>query len=451
MRVPKHPPNPLSLMQTRGKEIGEAVSDDRYRQFTQQCETAYLHWDKVRFVARSEGLDPELAWAMVKIGRMQRYRTLPLIGHQNVTLRYVLADIAQREIMLVDQQLAGRLGADIRHPLSVDYRERFIVSALQEEAIASSMLEGAATTRQEGKRLLRSGRKPRTQAEQMVVNNYRAILFIRETRNVALSPDYLLEIQRLLTKDTLGEPNHVGRFRTAADDIKVVDERDNEIMHIPPPAEELESRLAKLCEFANAPVNEEPFIHPVVKACILHFQLGFDHPFCDGNGRTARALFYWHLLRNGYWLFEYLPISPLFYRSPAKYSRAYLYTETDDFDITYFLIYNLRIIAKGRRELRDHLRKRQTQVAEARRLFRSDLSLNHRQQEVLLKLTRDPDSIFTISNHQNTQGIAYGTARSDLLDLASSGYLERDRMRNKYVFRQGARLKALVSDEKLAR
>ena len=447
MRVPKQPPSMFSIFEARGHDIAKAYSDERYREFARKCEGRYWPWDKIRFIARAARLDPELVWGIVKMGREQRYRTLPLAGHKDKKLRYVLPDMAQRELMLIDQQLAGRVGADIEQPFPTEHRERFVISALQEEAIASSMLEGAATTRRDAKRLLRSGRSPRTTAEKMVVNNYRTILFIRETRNIDLSPDYLIEIQRMLTEQTLDEPNHVGRFRTHSDHIDVVDERDDEVMHIPPPAQELGDRLERLCEFANTGPNVEPFIHPVVKACILHFQLGFDHPFCDGNGRTARALFYWHLLRSGYWLFEFLPISPLFYRSPGKYSRAYLYAETDDFDITYFLIYNLRIISRGRHELRRYLRKRQSQIAQARHLFRSDPSLNYRQQEVLLKMARNPDLVLTIANHQIGQGIAYGTARSDLLQLADSGYLRWAKMRNKFVFLQGTKLQTLAIED----
>ena len=43
--------------------------------------------------------------------------------------------------------------------------------------------------------------------------------------------------------------------------------------------------------FAFANAQSSPFVHPVVKAMALHFAIGFIHPFVDGNGRTARALF----------------------------------------------------------------------------------------------------------------------------------------------------------------
>ena len=62
-------------------------------------------------------------------------------------------------------------------------RERYVISSLIEEAITSSQLEGAMTTREVAKDLLRSGRKPRTKDERMILNNYRGMLRVREVRH----------------------------------------------------------------------------------------------------------------------------------------------------------------------------------------------------------------------------------------------------------------------------
>ena len=65
---------------------------------------------------------------------------------------------------------------------------------------------------------------------------------------------------------------------------------ENNTLFTPPPAEHLNERMAKLVTWANAPTaSADNFIHPLVKAAILHFWLAYEHPFVDGNGRTARA------------------------------------------------------------------------------------------------------------------------------------------------------------------
>jgi Fic family protein len=443
MRKPEVPPNWNNLLEKHLSSLQSAHSNPEIQDLSHRCESQYWPWQKLKFVARAKKVDPEVVWMLSKFAREPRFKQLPLNGYAGNKLRFNMPDRLQYELMLIDQQLAGGLSTDDETPPTASQRDRYIVTALREEAIASSMLEGAVTTRQEAKQMLKSGRRPRNRGEQMVLNNYRAIQFIREHRNVDLSPEFLIELQQILTEKTLDDPGQVGRFRNSQDSISVVDDRDNEVMHVPPDAAELPDRLKAICAFGNNPPQGKDFIHPVIAACVLHFQIGFDHPFCDGNGRTARALFYWMMLRRGYWLFEYLPISRLIYRAPAKYARAFLYCETDNFDVTYFLMYKARIIEKARRELNDYLSKKQDQVSQARRLFSSDRKLNHRQQDILLHATRNPDRYFTIAEHQNKHAVAYGTARNDFLQLVRRKYLKKISVGKRFEFTAGEKVSDL--------
>jgi Fic family protein len=172
----------------------------------------------------------------------------------------------------------------------------------------------------------------------------------------------------------------------------------------------------------------------------LHYQIGYDHPFCDGNGRTARALFYWQMLRSGYWLFEYLPISRLIYKGPAKYGKSFLYVETDESDITYSLMYMAGIVTRARHDLKEFLSRKQREISDARSLLAKDLDLNHRQRDILIRALRNPDRIFTIAEHQRVAKVAYGTANVDLQTLADRGYLQRFKSGNRYEYRRGDRL-----------
>lgn len=422
------------------KHLPGVFNDPRYQDVIRRIEAEYEHWDKARFKAQEAGLPPDLVWFMIKASRRSTMRPLPLLGAPGKPLWFNMPDVLQEELMLVDQQLAGRLLSSEEQPLNPSDRERFIISALREEAIASSMLEGAATTRQDAKKMLASGRKPRTTGERMVLNTYRAISFIREQRNTPVTPEFLLEVQRILTEGTLEKPDEVGRFRRDEDTIHVTDPY-NQVLHTPPPASELKARLRDLCNFANG--KGRGFIHPVVRASVIHFQIGFDHPFCDGNGRTARAMFYWSMLNAGYWLFEYLPISRLIYAGPAKYGRAYLYTETDDFDVTYFLAYKARIIRRARQESSEYIARKQREMTDARKVFESDRRLNHRQRDVIVRMIRSPDHAISIQEHQARHNIAYGTARSDLLALEAWKYLSKTQSGNRFDFIQGPKLKSL--------
>lgn len=438
MRV--QPPPDLQRLLARD-DISAAFSDPRYVEVARRCEEPYRHWNKVRFLARGAALDPGILWAIVKLGRVPRYRDLPLQDATGRRLRVIVPDSVQRELMLCDQQLAGQLLFDDSSELTREQRDRFIISALMEEAIASSKLEGASTTVQVAKEMLRRKRAPRDRSERMIVNNYRAISFIRDQRNTPLSTDFLLEVQRILTEGTLHSEDESGRLRRA-DERVVVEDAFGEILHEPPPAGELPGRLKRICEFANDTSNA-PFIHPIVRAVALHFQIAYDHPFCDGNGRTARAIFYWSMLRAGYWMFEFLPISRLIYAGPGKYGRAFLCTETDDFDLTYFLDYHTRIIARARQQLREYLARKRHEQTAAREMFGQD-NLNTRQRSLLIKAIDRPDAVFTIEQHQHGQQISYYTARADLLGLEELGYFQRRRVGRRFEFTPADRLKELA-------
>ena len=116
------------------------------------------------------------------------------------------------------------------------------------------------------------------------------------------------------------------------------------IYHYPPEVAKLPAMIEDLIAFAN---EDDEFIHPIVKAIILHFLIGYIHPFNDGNGRTARAIFYWFALKHHYELLEYISISRIFVHAPVQYSRAYQLTETDSNDMTYFIDFNIHILKPG--------------------------------------------------------------------------------------------------------
>lgn len=402
------------------------------------CQQRYHHWDKVRFVARQRGLDAEALWLAVKMMRFGPRRFLALTDVGGRALSFTDHDMILREQMHIDQQLGGRIAFDDATPVTDVQRDRYVISALMEEAIASSKLEGASTVHRVAKEMLRRNREPRDRSERMILNNYRGMQFVREHRRTPMSPDLLIELQRILTAGTLDRADECGRLRRPGEPVRVEDQF-GEILHDPPTAETLPQRLDALCGVANGGGEGEQFIHPFARACAMHFQIGYDHPFCDGNGRTARLLFYWSMLRSGYWLFEFLPISRLIYRSPAKYGRAFLYVESDEFDLTYFLIYKARILRQAREDLREYLARMRAQQRRARELL-AEVELNDRQRQLLMDLAEHPTRDLTIEDHQVDAGVSYFTARSDLLGLEALGFVIRRRVGRKFVFTASERL-----------
>lgn len=335
----------------------------------------------------------------------------------------------------IDMHGGGELkaSAQVANP---NTRDSYLINSLIEEAITSSQLEGAATTRKVAKAMLREKRAPRDRSERMIVNNYAAMEYINEISSEELTPSLILELQRLLTTDTLENNRAVGSWRSS-DDVYVGDERDATVIFVPPPYKEIPARIERICNFANDP-NRNKFIHPVIKATLLHFLLAYDHPFEDGNGRTARALFYWSMLRQGYWTMEFVSISRILKNAPAQYTRSYLYTETDENDVTYFVLHQLRVILRAIRELLEYLRKKSDEHKELETLVHKSVklqqALNHRQIALLNRALKNPDAIFTVASHRGSHNVTYDTARTDLLKLADFGLLDKSKRGRAFLF-----------------
>jgi Fic family protein len=277
----------------------------------------------------------------------------------------------------------------------------------------------------------------------MILNNYLTMQRIRELRDEPLSRDLVFEIHGMITEDTLHDARGAGRFRRPDEPIHVVDYRgaDEIELHMPPPAEELEGRMEAMCGFANEKISStdpvrasRQFVHPVIRSIILHFWLAYDHPFVDGNGRTARALFYWSMLRHGFWLFEFISITRILLKAKSKYTRAFLYTETDENDLTYFILHQLEVIDRAIKELHAYLDRKKKEMEAIERELRHAGLLNERQRALLTRALKEPATRFTFRSHQVSHNVVYQTARNDLLGLKKHGLLEKCKIGRTWYF-----------------
>jgi Fic family protein len=422
MRLLPEPPS-ANLTEDVIDLLGRSAKDPTLQAYIAEANREYYHWEKLRHRPTPKGISPEQAWRLVKWTRLAQRRPLPVQDVKGRAFSYWLPDEAQAVLHEVDLGSGTTLAVGEGTPASLGaMRGRLIVSSLMEEAIATSQIEGAVTTRKVAKEMLRTNRRPRNRSEQMIVNSYRTIQFLRDRLEEPLSIDLLSEIQASMTRDTLDDPTASGRLRAPGEDIAIVDARDNEVVFVPPPAELLLARLENLVVFANAP-GREPFIHPLVKAAVLHFWLAYEHPFVDGNGRTARALFYWFMLKSGYWLFEFLTISRIILAAPAQYYRSFLYSEQDDNDLTYSVLFQLRATQRALQALRKYLAAKQAEQQRMAAALRKFPGLNHRQRALIDHALTHPDHVYTFQSHQRSHGISRVTARNDLLGLVERGLL----------------------------
>lgn len=408
----------------------------------------YRHWDVLRHLKPPDGLTVEQWWLGLKLARIGMYQPLPMTAKDGGPFVYALPDVAQRMLHQIDRDASGTIRAS-HQVTDPQTRDSYLVSSLVEEAITSSQLEGASTTRDVAKDMIKGGREPRDRSERMIVNNYHALQFIRQIKEEPLTPAIIFQLQRILTEQTLDEPGGAGRFRRDDERIVVSDHIDGSILHDPPTAAVLPQRMVEMCAFANASDDAQPFIHPVIRSIVLHFWLAYDHAFVDGNGRTARALFYWSMARRGYWLAEFLSISRILKKAPSRYGKAFLYTETDDNDATYFILYQLSVILRAIEELHEYLARKAQELQETARLIRRSQAirdqLNHRQLSLLNHALKHHGFQYTFESHRTSHNISYATARSDLLDLAEHDLLIEQKVGRKFTFVSPANLRARLS------
>ena len=419
MKLPATPPStPLSDLLSDEDVFAKAWAN------VDVARDRYFSWDRMRFHTPPAGLTHEQWWIATSFKRRGAARSLPLRQVDGTPFWFTLPDDALRALHDLAVRAGGAIG--LREPVTnADTRNHYLVRGLMEEAITSSQLEGATTTRRVAKEMLRSGRQPSTKDERMIWNNYNAMRFVQEHREEDITPARVLELHEILVNGTLDEPEDAGRIQTPDEERIHVGTEDGLIVHESPAAETLEGRLAELCAFACGTTVEDYWLPPIARAIFVHFMTGHDHYFVDGNGRLARTLFYWVMLRENFWLTEFTTISTILKNAPVKYARAYLYSEQDG-DLTHFLLYNLTVATRAFDALETYL-ERQTRTTEAfkRDIKSHQLGLNHRQVAILERAIHDTTLDLTMESHRNSHQVSLMTARSDLLGLENLGLLVR--------------------------
>ena len=403
--------NPPKNTKSSSQNIIDILIDPQNQEQFQKIEKDYLYWDKAKYY-KPKNTDDADFWNAIKISRIGE-----LISFGKRLFKFKITTHMQKFLHEFDMNFGGTLLTS--DTISEKKKQYYLLSSLMEEAIASSQMEGANTTRKVAKDMLRKQAKPKNIDQQMIVNNYNTIRFLVEQKDKSFSPELLLEIHKMISENTLENHEDEGKFRTS-DNIVVMDSLKGEIAHTPPSYTEINTYIDDLCNFAN---NDEKYIHPIVKAIIIHFIISYLHPFVDGNGRTARSLFYWYMLKKGYWLTEFLSISRIIYRSKNRYEKAFLYVENDELDLGYFINYNLNVLQQSFNELKIYLNKK-TNEEKSLFDFKFIKGINERQAQIIKMCIEKPSTIFIAKELETTFNVSVKTIRNDLIGLVQLGILD---------------------------
>lgn len=387
----------------------------------------YESWKKIQHLAPFAQMhDKKKAYALLSFFRMSKGQSIPFIQKNNE--KFFWQKLARFERFFHDfSHEYSVFSADENIPEKEKNLKRRILRGFEEEAIASSLLEGANTTRKEAQEMIAEKRKPITQGEKMIYNNYQTILWIeKQAKNEPMSLDLIQRIHTKISKDCLDEKEYEGGvLRKASDNINVGN-KDDGVVYYTPDENFVENQLEKFIDFANDKEGDEYFFHPLLKAMILHFMFGYLHPFCDGNGRTARAIFYWYLVRNGFPNIGYLPISTEIIKMRKEYDNSFIYTENEGGDMTFSIQCMVAVLGKSILSYKQYLQEESEKIQQKKKSQEEyyDLHLNERQIELLIYFQKYPEESTTFKRHGALHDISHVTARKDLIDLEEKNIIK---------------------------
>lgn len=398
----------------------------------------YLPFDEFRHRV-PKGLSIDAAWALTKEIRRQSNTNSFILGEPASFCPYIETNRIQKTKTLVDQSTTTAALEWANRKIGEEQNLAYMLEDLfEEEAISSSQLEGAATTTLVARDMLKRRREPRNMDERMILGNFKMMRYVWDQRSSVLASDLIRELH-LIGVDGIDDEKYTpGLFRLT--DNVVVEDRDGNIVHQPPSAIGIEARLQSLCEWVNTDHDEiesQNYIHPLIKAICIHFAIGYEHPFNDGNGRVARALFYWFMFKKDYGAFRYISISNLLKDAAAQYGKSYLYTETDEMDMTYFIDYQCSVIMRAVSAFKVHCQKSIENIASFNAwLFDSGIygKLSEKQKVVFQVAKSSPDTIFTARYIEEKLGCSYNTAATVLNGLVDLNLFDKHKDGKEWIY-----------------
>ena len=361
-------------------------------------------------------------WKQLQFSRREKGIKVSLKDQKDNKLFFSLTEELKKKVVAVDDLARNNFFDNLDENEKID----IIRLAQEDEAFYSSVIEGAHTTKKRTKELVEKGLEPQNKDEKMVLNNYHALSYIMENIHKNITEELIVEIFKIVKKGTLEEEEF--GYRKNQNFVRNLEE----VVYEPPKFEEVPRMMKSLVAFIGDDTDER--VHPIVKAFIIHFYFVYIHPFNDGNGRTARALTYMHLLKNGYHFFKFFSISSLLKEFRGNYYKAIKNVEDYDSDLTYFIDFYLYMTVKSIKKVSSDFKNQYLLKVIKGKILDRGLELNKRQEKTLEKIIKIGKKNIDISIYMSQNKVVQETARKDLSELVEMEILLVSKLSKKNVY-----------------
>lgn len=315
----------------------EFLNSEHWLNYTQR---RYLTLDEIKHRVKQQGT-AESEWINLKKEIVSSRKTGSItLFFKSIEPKFWFypADVILKKIDEIE-----RIGKDLYEQINkqATFKTEFLLDSAIEEAITSAIYEGAHSTRAQAEQLIASGERPKNKDEWMLMNNFRAMRWVKDNQSAALTKNVILQLHKIVTENTLegDDMNFQGKFRND----KVFVGRHEGIEH-----SKVEQAIDDMISITT---NNPRYFHPLLKGILIHYFIGYIHPFFDGNGRTARALFYFKSIKNQLNYVELLSVSAYLRTHGKQYEKSFEKVKDNEFDLTYFLDFCLDSISSALKEV----------------------------------------------------------------------------------------------------
>ena len=287
-----------------------------------------------------------------------------------------------------------------------------VTSVILLDAHSSATIEGAHTTVERMEKCLQA---PETKDEIMVANTYRGCMYAYDHQ---IDETNIRELWDIIVKDVCENEDFAG---TLYRDGMVYVGNETKTEHRPAKAEDIPQLMKMLYAF-----DRDYKLDPLIKSFIFHFYFVYIHPFCDGNGRTARTINSSQLFFKGFPKVKSIAIATAINRNLSGYYRSIRDCENvidkrkkhGWLDLSPFVDYMQAIFEES--------------MINARL---ADNALTEPQRKILDRMNRAGNRAeITVKKAMEITGLSESSSRDALNKLANEGYLTIDKSRKRYVY-----------------